>query len=390
VPLEELIRRPITGIRPFNELAVDAEIWREAHSHHHLHRRVHALAAHRPGIVTGLEVVASAARERTIHVAPGIGIDPDGQTVVLSEPVSFTLEEDRQIYLVLSFRSGPDRQSAVAVGGGQEYFREVESRELVTTRTLPKGPYLELARIFRSKPESAVRDAVNPFAPGNDELNLLYRPIAFPHCYADAIVGELPYVPKTNASPWNPHRAGLWNLLREGNGRGFHLAFAGPVNLRAELPATGGPTLLYVAGRQGFQPLADAEVDGLRRFLRAGSFLFGEAGQGSKEFAEGFAELAGRLGANLQQVKQGHALLAAHHVFPVPPAGAQSRGALSLDAEAGVLFGSYDYGAAWQGEIDHPDEGSARERVRQAQEFGLNVIAFAAQRLRRQQLAALD
>ena len=82
MPLEELIARPITGIRPFNELPIDAEIWREAHEHHHVHRQLHAAAAHRPGIVVGLDVVASAVRERTIVVSPGVGIDADGQTVV--------------------------------------------------------------------------------------------------------------------------------------------------------------------------------------------------------------------------------------------------------------------------------------------------------------------
>ena len=63
--LDEIIGKPITGVRPFNELPIDAEIWREAHNHHHMHRLLHAAAVHRSGIVYGLEVVASSA-ERTV------------------------------------------------------------------------------------------------------------------------------------------------------------------------------------------------------------------------------------------------------------------------------------------------------------------------------------
>jgi hypothetical protein len=392
VPLEDLIARPITGIRPFNELPVDAEIWREAHQQHHVHRQLHAVAAHRPGIVFGLEVVASRSEERTVVVSPGVGIDADGRTVVLSGqpgPVPLTLVETGRIYIILSFLRAADSRSAIMVGGGQQHYREVEGQELKQVKELPSTPYLELARIFRSSPDAPVRNAALPFAPGNDELNLLFRTIAFPHCHADIGVGELSYVPTTSASPWNPNRAGLWYLLREGNACGFHLRYTGPINLRASAPHATAPAVLYVAGQHGFQPLTDAEVDGLRRFLDGGGLLFGEAKGGSDDFGQGFQELAGKLGATLSAVGPGHPLLTAHHVFSAPPLGAQSRGSLSMDSEAGVLFGTYDYGAAWQGEIEAPDATAARERIRQAQEFGLNVLAFAARRRRLRELSAL-
>lgn len=385
--MENIIGRRITGIRPFNELPIDAEIWREAHNHHHLHRQLHCAVTHRPGIVYGLEVVASKSRDKTVVVAPGVGIDSEGRTIVVSEPVSFTLTETRQIYIILSFQSAADRNSAITLGGGQQYFREIESRDLIHVKELPKTPYLELARIFRSPDDRPIKDAANPFSPGNDELNLLFRPIAFPHCYADVGVGELPYVPKTSASPWNPNRSGLWNLLREGNGRGFHLQFTGPINLRSapENP----PALLYVAGSQAFQPLQDAEVTGLRRYLDEGGLLCGEARDIKDEFAQGFQDLAAKLGAKLDAVKKGHPLLTAHYIFPSPPAGAQGSGKLEVDPEAGILFSTYNYGGAWQGDIDTPDAPDARERVRQAQEFGLNIVAYAANRGRVRELSRL-
>ena len=57
--------------------------------------------------------------------------------------------------------------------------------------------------------------------------------------------------------------------------------------------------------------------------------------------------------------------------------------------DAGIVFSTYDYGAAWQGEVEKPDAPDARERIRQAQEFGLNVVAAAAGRRRARELARL-
>ena len=387
--LEPMLIRRITGIRPFNKMPVDAEIWREAHAQHHAHRALHAVSAHRPGIVFGLEVIASQSQERTLLVAPGIAIDSEGQTVVLSEPVSFTVEESRQIFIVLAFQRAVDRNSALSVDGGTQYFREVEGRDLKQTRELPSGPYLELARVFRSGAEAPLRDATLAHAPTTDEINLLHRVQSFPFCVVDMTVGEVAYVPAANKGVWNPNRAGLRYLLSAGGNQGFHLNFLGPVNLRLSSQPF-APILLYMAGGQGFQPFADADVDGLRRFLDHGGTLFAEASQGNKAFADSFQELAVQLGANLTEVTAGHPLLTAHHVFSAPPNGAHAHGKLLSDTAAGIVFGTCDYGAAWQGDIERPTAPDARDRIRLAQEFGMNILAFAAQCQRLKELSRLS
>ncbi|MGI4792323.1 MAG: DUF4159 domain-containing protein [Janthinobacterium lividum] len=393
MPLETLIANKITGIRPFNELPIDAEIWKQAHNHHHLHRYLHAVGAHRPGVVTGLEVIASQVRERTVIVAPGVAIDTEGQTLVVSQPTSLQIDPVRgNVYVTLAFRRESDRNSAVTVGGGQEYYRELEGHYLVTTKELPKTAYIELARVYSSSADKPIKDAVNASAPAADEVNLLFRPLSFPHCYADTGIGELAYVPNTTSSPWNPNRSGLWNLLREGSGRGFHLGFTGTLGLKAlstGQDAGPEPSLAYMAGRQGFHALGDAEADGLKKFLSDGGLLFGEAGQGNAEFAAGFQELAGKVGAKLKKLPKNDPLLTAHYVFSSPPSGAQSQGEILADMDAGVIFSTYDYGAAWQGELEKPDAPDARERIRQAQEFGLNIVAAAAGRRRSRELARL-
>jgi len=393
MPLTEIMARPVVGINPFNELPIDAEIWRTAHGHHHMHRYLHALSAHRPGVVLGLEVVASKAAERTIVIAPGIAIDPEGRTIVVRDPVTLTIEPVSRmyIYITLAFLRAHDRASGVTVGDGQQYYKEVEGYDLTATKELPRTPYVELARIYCSTQDKNIRDAANQSAPGSDEINCLYRPTAFPHCFADVGVGELSYVPKTSASPWNPNRAGLWNLLREGNAAQFHLTFTGSINLLSQTSgqSSADPALLYVAGRQAFQPLKDTEIEGLHRFLDGGGMLFAEAGQGNPDFAAGFEDLVSQIGGKLRPVTRGNPLLTSHHVFSAPPPGGQSSGTVTSDPDNGIIFSTYDYGAAWQGEVDKPDAPDARSRILQAQEFGLNVIAAAAARRRTRELSRL-
>jgi hypothetical protein len=92
--------------------------------------------------------------------------------------------------------------------------------------------------------------------------------------------------------------------------------------------------------------------------------------------------MAKKLGATLKAMAKKHALLSSHYMFPYAPGGGQDKGQISLDEDKGVVLSTYDYGAAWQGEVGKPEAGDARERVRQAQEFGLNLVAYAWRRNR--------
>lgn len=380
--LSTLISQRITGINPFNELPIDENIWKEAHTQHSVHRQLHALAHHRPGVVFGLEVIPVAGTKPKIMVAPGVAVDSLGRTMLLNEPVFFDLTQGGQNYITIQYEDNFDSSSGMSVGSGMKYYRLVEGRQVTTSTTRPADPLMELARIDRSKATASVKEAANPFDPAQDEINSLYRPVAFPHCYADGAMGELGVVPKQNPDAWKPNRAGLWNLIREGNGRGFHLDFIGPYKLRGQSNDT-PPLMLYVAGTEGFQSLTDAEISGLGDYLNGGGFLFGEACGSSAEFKTDFAALAKKLGTKLAAVPDGHHLYTAHHVFAGAPVGAQTKGDLMIDESGSLLFSSYDYGGAWQGAIGKADPAEARERIRGAQEFGLNILAFATYRRRR-------
>lgn len=367
---------PITGVNPFDELPVDAGIWRTAHDHHHRHRFLHNMIIHRPGIVYGLEVLVR--QDRTLLVAPGAAVDAEGRVIVLQEPVTFDMDEKGQFFITLSYKQPYIEQSAITVGGGEKYYAFLEGREVRNTKDVPGSDQIELARVYRTNPTKPVQNAVNPFDPGSDEINQLHRRLAFPHCYADVLIGELAYVPKAGGD-WKPNRSGLWNLLQEGNGRGFHLEFAGPVNVTAEKITT-WPAVLYIAGSQAFQPLSAQQIEGLRRFNEHGGVLLGDSS--GADFTAAFTELAQQLGCPLEKLPAGHALLKAHYMFSATPPGAQKASAFRLDATGGVMLSEVNYGGAWQGEVPDPQAVDARERIRQAVEFGLNLAVFAAKRQR--------
>lgn len=307
---------------------------------------------------------------------------------MLAEPVRFTPEEKGQAYIVLTYEDTLDARSEVTVGAGKKHYRLVEGRQVILTKELPKTPYLELARIDRSGKDKPIRDAKVPFDPAEDELNPIYRQLAFPHCFADGGLGELAFLPVADPGAWKPNRAGLFNLIRESNGLGFHLNFEGTFNLRT----AGGendPLMLYVACGGEFQPPSAEQMDGLRRYLDGGGVLFAEAAGGDAGFAKSFGAVAEAVGAKLKAVADEPRLLMSHALFPRAPGGAVAKGDLKADLERGVILSAHDYGAAWMGRVPNPEADDARERVRRALEFGLNAVAYAARRRRETQLARM-
>lgn len=384
---ETILNRPITNIEAFNELAIDSEVWREAHDHHGQHRFLHALTAHRPGIVYGLEVFVSKSKEKSIVVAPGVAVDGEGNILLVTSPETLTLDQKGENLITLSFEQNYDSRSAMQLGGGTKYFRVIESRRLLVTKEAPQTSFIELARIDRSTATAAVKEAENPFDPGDNELNLLYRPLAFPYCPADGGVGELVFLPKKDAAQWKLNRPGLVNFIREANQAGFHLQFTGPLNLRGEHDDD-SPLFLYAAGAQETQEMAAPQVEGLRKYLDQGGTILVEAARGNAAFAKSFDKVVSALGAKLTSVAAGHPLLTSHVAFPAAPSGGQDSGEVSIDEENGIIFSTFDYGSAWQGELAGKDK--RREVIRQSVEFGMNVAAFAQLRRRKYQLMRLD
>ena len=398
--IQNLLSRTMTGIRATDELPISAAVWREAHEHHDAHRWLHATLCHRPGIVYGLEVLPSRSRPHRITVAPGMAIDDAGNAILVSEPVSFDLIQTRTVYIVLSFQRAMDRDSAIPLKNNSVvYFREVEGHEIRECSDPPQSPQIELARLYRSEVEHPVFTAVHAESPGPDEINLLFRTMTFPFCRGEVSVGELTYAAETPGAVWNRNTPGLIYLLREANQQGLHAAYAGPFDLRSLSGQSSAiaPTLLYIAGSGSFKPFAPAAVAGLQRFLDAGGTLLGEALRGDEGggFEASFRELLRGVRQDTAPMPADHALLTALHIFAEPPAGGIFSGRIEVSADDSILFSAFDYGAAWRGDLAPPADdasaapGTSRERIRAAQEFGVNLLTYAAQRQRRRYLDRL-
>ncbi len=389
MPSEEILRQRLVGIRPFNGLPIDEIVWKQSHELHANHRQLHAAYAHCPGIIYGLDVVVSAKTNEVI-VGPGVAIDAEGRTLLVEEAKHYDIKETGRVYIWLYYRQEETGETKKVKTVDQRYKLR-EGYNIETINRQPDVPGLELARITRSSNTARIRTADNPYAPGEDELNLLFRPVAFPHCCADMGLGEISYVPDEGVS--YPNRRGLCSLIQEGQDRGFCLRFTGPTPLREDANYKfEKPGLIYIAGKSGMKrPLDNDAKEYLNTFLRTGGVLFTDSAPGSA-FDKAIGELlaSAPLRANLQPVTQGHPLLSQRYMFSAPPHGAHPHGALHADMELGVVRSTCNYGGAWQGEVENPQGADARERIRQSVEFGLNIVAFAAARRHAQTLLELS
>lgn len=371
----------VTGISPFDDMPVNAFVWREAHSQHNIHRRLHATASHRPGIVWGLEVFVSPRERQCVVVAPGIAIDSNGQTLLLSEPVKLIVEPANQVFIVIEYEEAFDASSAVRVPGGERHYRFVEGRRILVTSELPAERCLELARIYRSRSDQLILNPINPLEPKEDELNFLYRKATFPLCHGEGGIGQLVFLPKGEQARWDSNSNAICRLIREANCLGFNVHYGGVCGMSQA--ASDDLLVLYAAGKADFIALSLSDTAWLANFLNSGGTLLVETMADSTEFRRSFFELVAILGASLKPVERGNNLLSSYHFFSAPPHGGQSSGEFMADLERGILFSTFDYGGAWKGE---GDEVLGRERIRSAYEFGFNIISWAAQRKRAFQL----
>ena len=94
---------------PFEGLVIDADLWRDAHVYHRDHQRLHVLAFHQIGIVGGLEVTANDPADQTVIIHPGMGIDPEGNVIIVPQSQKHKLQSRDKgvVYLIIQFREVP-------------------------------------------------------------------------------------------------------------------------------------------------------------------------------------------------------------------------------------------------------------------------------------------
>jgi Domain of unknown function (DUF4159) len=159
-------------------LMVDAQVWDDAHQYHRQQLHLHHLALHGWGIVQGLQVSIVPGAEDTLRIEPGLGIDPAGNFIVVSEPHTYhvTTRDKGAVYIVLQFREvlaepappTPEKRATHPT-------RVIDAYRIQERDQLPNEPYLELARIERDPGTGSIAPAADPEHPRRNQLDLRSR-----------------------------------------------------------------------------------------------------------------------------------------------------------------------------------------------------------------------
>ena len=397
ISFEDLGKFQMKKVNPFQGLVIDADAWRDAHTYHANHMRLHLLAFHHVGILEGLGVTANTTPDLSVIVKPGIAVDPEGNVIIVGQEQPYRLQTQKKalIYLVIQFRevAGEPYQPP---NGGQP-TRMLDAYRIQERDKLPTEPYLELARIDFDPAKGGIGDAKSPQHPGKNEIDLRQRISAAPVVVEKPTVIEKPVVlpgkTETISRPVETlvvghavvsgddkqmHVAGLQNALRTfGHQNGLPVTLEENISLEQDLNRY---LLVYLSGNTRFD-LPVAQQTALSRYLQSGGVIFGEgcsetpeevAARGAKDFGLAFNQLAGQLKRRLEIVKRGHPMLSVFHVFSDVPPGAEA----GMLMEGGhMVYSGSDYGCAWQG--GHQNKPLSRELIRTAFEMGDNVLAFA-------------
>jgi hypothetical protein len=396
---DEFAKFQMKRVNPFQGLVIDADTWQDAHNYHRNQQRLHLLAFHKAGIVQGLEVISNEPPDLSVTIQPGLAIDPEGNTIIVTQAQHYQIQthQKKPIYLIIQFREIPTAPYQPPEGG--QATRILEGYRIQERDKLPNEPHLELARIDFDPAEEAVKNATDPSRPGKNEINLSNRQEAKNPVQAAPVIPE--NAPPAAQQKTQYHREtiimaqkvlgdadkalhidGLKNLLGEINQHsGFSVDIAESIPLDKDIDKY---TILYLVGNSSFQ-LNIEEQEALGVFLQSGGVIFGEGcseGQakgGSKairEFGLSFNQLANQLHCKLETVQRSHPILSVPHLFSSVPPGAEQNGML-LEGGHMVYSGS-DYGCAWQG--GHQDDPLSRDVIRSAFEMGVNIVTYAYNR----------
>ena len=371
--IEELINTyPLKRIKPSDGMTITAQIWEEAHEYHRHSHRYHTMFGHGPGILTGLEVIASDPPDTSVYISPGVAIDTEGQLIVLPQAVAYDIGQEMEglFYVILSYSESQPRsdENDQDDDSGSRYIHGEFS--ISAHASLAEVTGVELARVRRSSRDSVLRDVASPMRPGLDEIDLrLRREIGVPLQINVAVsyLGQ-------HEEKW--HGVGLTQLAQTLN----HL---GNYRLQVEDEVGIGPgivtnTLVCLVGQGKFE-LTAAEMTGLRNYVYRGNGTL---------FIESLDEAAEKAFLNFLTSKDmkaapligGHRLLTQPYLFNTPPPGYEPDNPL-VEVSEGVIFSRRNYGRLWQGE--RRDQLASREEIRAATEWGSNLMTYALNRWRK-------
>ena len=348
---------PNTHIKPYDGMAITADVWAQAHEEHRQARRAHDLVLHGAGIVSGLQVMPNDPADQFVYISPGVAIDPVGNLIVLSERVAYDFGKasSGELYLLLGYG---ERE----IGGVDEEARYSQDEYVISARSsLPKRPYVELARVTLSKAGAAIRPAADAVHPQIDELDLRFRNQVVTSAKTQARVALCNLGGKRDSA------ADGWAHLSAVVAQATHYRLI--VDQDVPLSETiSNYDLVYLACNGSFE-LSQEQQNLVKKCIADGKTVFFES------FSEE-ADAACRTAMDALKLKpksagSGDTVLHSPNLFPAPPQG--SRGE-QVDFGGGVILSSAGYADAWAGAFSGTP--ATREQIRTAHEWGVNLVTY--------------
>ncbi|HEY9907147.1 MAG TPA: hypothetical protein V6D18_06000 [Thermosynechococcaceae cyanobacterium] len=157
-------------------MTINADRWQQSHNYHRHRQNFHYQALYKAGIVYGLGVAIAPEQpdHRLLQVQPGIAIDISGNPIVVPRPEEFRLDSDPSegqvllVYLVVNHVDPDDLRRNSAARAVQETFRIVEKLHL--------DPHdVEICRIELQSGVTQLQVPVNVFLPGLNQLDFRGR-----------------------------------------------------------------------------------------------------------------------------------------------------------------------------------------------------------------------
>ena len=378
--LADLLKKPIERLNPHRGLVIDVAAWSAAHDYHRLHHRLHTLSLHRPGVVTGLDVVAWNPPDNSVVVYPGVAVDSEGNVIIVAEPQRMQLQtqEGGTAFLVLQYREVSPGGNETAATDDSKAVYVLEGYTLQERRQVPDEASVELARVSVSGTSSTISDAPEAGEPGPDRIDRRYRKESGPRSLGEISVGVVPLEATANGEIL--HLAGALRLVQAINTlTSYQAELQEVVNLNQEIE---GISLLLMAGHQEFTVTEDWRKV-LLNFLDRGGVLLGEpcsagdaAGADADPFSQSFISLVQQLDRELVLVEGDHPLMTTPYLFGLPAEGAS--GPSHLMAGDGIVFSRGDFGCLWEGV--GPQGPAARSSIRSAVELGTNIAVYSYRR----------
>ncbi len=164
-------------------LLLNADGWKRTHEYHRRRQNLHYQSLFQPGIVRGLGVCAIEAPEsisaqyrddRWVQIQPGIAIDVRGNPIIVDRPIEFRIASEAtteilKVYLVISYVD-PD---TLHYQTHQDWV--VETFRINEKNHPPDTHEIELCRMMISVDTVQIQPAVDVFDPDVNELDLRYR-----------------------------------------------------------------------------------------------------------------------------------------------------------------------------------------------------------------------